>query len=680
MEDVQSRNSTSDRVQPGIRWWLVSGILTLAVVATIAVTAATAHRIMTQKDPLIHDLDDARYELAIFHLWLEELIEGDPALDVPSVWRHFELARDAVHGIGEAGDPDLSPLISRLLDEMKVLEELASVRTRKPEASGAGTAPDEEFDAAFKTMLETADTIEGQVEAAVAHGIQSFRILAIVVMVAAVIAGSAITVILHRYEQHRQHDIQRLNKTETRLRQAQAIGGFGTWEWNLKTGEEVWSDEVFHGLGVSPGEPDRAAFDAAIHTEDRDRVLAARRLAIAEGAPYGQEFRLIRPDGSVAHIHSVAKVERDEDGQPVRLMGTFQDITARKEVEEALRQSEQIFRQMFERNPAVMLLIDPRDGAIVDANPAAADYYGYPVERLKALRLFELEVGLTDGPSERREGGAHDSRHRLSSGDIRDVAVSSGPVSVGGRTYLHAIVHDVTDRNLYAEQLEESNANLQEFAYVASHDLQEPLRSVSSYLGLLQRDYGGRMGADADEFIGYAVDGAKRMAHLIRDLLAFSRIETQGKEPVPVEMAQVVNDAMTNLERALADSEAEVTIGEMPRVMGDRTQLTSLVQNVVGNAIKYAADDCPPVVHMEATRTDEGWSFAVSDNGIGIESRFLEQIFGVFKRLHPMGKYDGTGIGLAVCKRIIERHGGRIWVESELDVGSTFHFTLPAAS
>ena len=243
-----------------------------------------------------------------------------------------------------------------------------------------------------------------------------------------------------------------------------------------------------------------------------------------------------------------------------------------------------------------------------------------------------------------------------------------------------AVANAQSIESLLATQAElaRSNAELEQFAYVASHDLQEPLRMVASYVGLLERRYRGRLDSDADDFIEFAVDGARRMQALLNGLLDLSRVGTRGREPEPTESEAVLRDALINLEQAIGQAGAEVSHDPLPTVLGDRVQLTQLFQNLISNAVKFNASRRPRVV-VTARRAGSMWEFGVADNGIGIDPAHFERIFQVFQRLHTRETYVGTGIGLAVCRKIVERHGGTIRIESAKGQGATFCFTLQAA-
>jgi signal transduction histidine kinase len=245
------------------------------------------------------------------------------------------------------------------------------------------------------------------------------------------------------------------------------------------------------------------------------------------------------------------------------------------------------------------------------------------------------------------------------------------------------LVRDNRDLALSRKALEESiaelarsNADLQQFAYVASHDLKEPLRIVASYTQLLARRYKGKLDSDADEFIRYAVDGANRMQWLINDLLAYSRVTSQDQVLEAVDCDGVLEEVLSDLRVAIEESRAVVTHDPLPRVMADRGQLGQLFQNLIGNAIKFHGKE-PPQVHVTAKRKSDEWAFSVRDNGVGLDPQYAERIFVIFQRLHDREEYPGTGIGLAICKKVVERHGGRIWVVSQVGQGATFHFTLP---
>jgi PAS domain S-box-containing protein len=282
-------------------------------------------------------------------------------------------------------------------------------------------------------------------------------------------------------------------------------------------------------------------------------------------------------------------------------------------------------------------------------------------------------------------GGAFEfeSRVCLPDGQVRHIH-TRGEMSPDGPARMIGLAIDITQRKQAEEalarrsdELQRSNDELQQFAYVASHDLQEPLRMVSSYVQLLGKRYQGQLDPDADEFIGYAVEGAARMRNLINDLLAYSRVGSHSAPLMPVSCEEVLAEALFNLQLTIEESGAIITHEPLPTVHGDATQLASVFQNLLGNAIKFRGP-LPPQVHIAASRAGHEWLFVVADNGMGIDPRYSERIFVIFQRLHDRASYPGTGIGLAICKRIIQRHGGRIWVESQPGQGAAFHFTLPA--
>ncbi len=241
------------------------------------------------------------------------------------------------------------------------------------------------------------------------------------------------------------------------------------------------------------------------------------------------------------------------------------------------------------------------------------------------------------------------------------------------------IMSDETARKQLQDSLSDSNAALEQFAYVASHDLQEPLRTMSNYAQLLNKRYKGKFDEDGDRFLGFIVDASQRMSTLIQDLLEYARAATEEERPASVSLDEDLEAALTHLTQAVEESSATITHDPMPTIEVDRGQMVRLFQNLIGNALKYRKPDEAPKIHVSAEQTHHDWLITVQDNGIGFDPQYASGIFAPFKRLHQAGDYPGTGVGLAICRRIVESHGGRIWAESKAGEGAAFRFTLPLA-
>lgn len=393
-----------------------------------------------------------------------------------------------------------------------------------------------------------------------------------------------------------------------------------------------------------------------------------------------------RKDGSVFSVQISC---RDVDVEGERLhQSIIRDITERKQAEEELRYSNIILSTEQEATLDGILIVDPK-GKMIKWNQRFVDMWGVSSDVLETqsdeLAIKSVLDKLADpeqflaGVRRLYEETNATSRDEVVLADGRVFDRHSAPmIGEDGRNYGRVwYFRDITERIKAEADLKRSNEELQQFAYVASHDLREPLRMISSYLQLLERRYKGKLDADADDYIDYAVDGAKRLDDMINGLLEVSRVESSGIPFAPVDCEEALRTVLSNLEVIIKDSGAEITYDPLPMVLADPLQMVQLLQNLIANAIKYRGED-PPRIHVSANKEGGNWVFSVRDNGIGIDPNYSDKLFTLFHRLGDREKYPGVGIGLTTCRKIVERHGGRIWVESEEGKGSIFRFTIPS--
>jgi PAS domain S-box-containing protein len=481
------------------------------------------------------------------------------------------------------------------------------------------------------------------------------------------------------------------------------------------------SPSIERVLGYTPTERiGRKVFEFVPPQEREGMADGFARFAQLVGAIARSELRFISKDGTLRSVEGV-RVNLLREPAVRAVVVNYRDITERKQAEQALQQYHQDMARAQQIGHLGSWKWDML-GQSLSWSDELYRIFGVPHDFELTYEAIEARMH----PEDRPENTAQVQRLMTSStqaqyefriirpdGEVRHIyqSIETTRDETGAVTGMFGIMQDITERRQAEETLRRtvadlarSNAELEQFAYVASHDLQEPLRMVSSYMQLLAKSYQGQLDAEADEFIGYAVDGAQRMQGLISDLLAYARVGTRGQPAVPTDCEAVLTQVLDDLECALAESQAQVTHDPLPTVLADAGQLAQLFQNLIGNAIKFHGAE-PPRVHVSAQlqiadrrlltarpavsgihetnlksqigNPQSEWLFAVRDNGIGIEPEYWERIFVIFQRLHLRTEYPGTGIGLAICKKIVERHGGRIWVESDPGQGSTFYFTLP---
>ncbi len=384
-----------------------------------------------------------------------------------------------------------------------------------------------------------------------------------------------------------------------------------------------------------------------------------------------------------------------ESAEGILVTTAIRDISVRRAAEKHVAQMEGRYRGLLEAAPDAMVVVN-QVGEIVLLNLQAEKQFGYRRDELVGQQVKNIipegfaERLIADGTRTAAEalaqqiGTGIELYGRRKDGSDFPIEIMLSPLESAEGIVVTAAIRDITERKKSEEhlvktvgELKRSNDELQQFAYVASHDLQEPLRMVASYTQLLAQRYKGRLDSDADEFIAYAVDGSNRMQGLIQDLLAYSRAGTNGKPLKKISSDNALKEALTNLRATIQESGAVVTHDPLPAVTTDGTQLAQIFQNLVGNAVKYRGTEVPHVHVSAAKNGGNEWIFSVRDNGLGIDPQYFERIFVIFQRLHGQTEFKGTGIGLAICKKVLERLGGRIWVESQLKKGSTFYFTLP---
>ena len=502
-----------------------------------------------------------------------------------------------------------------------------------------------------------------------------------------------------------------IQQANERLEIAQEAGKVGVFDIDLVADTVVWSDKLVSMLGLPAGtQPMGLGYWLdRLHPDDREEASAHFRASLEGGdTDLRNSWRIVRPDGEVRWFLLAARILRDDAGRAVRVVGVSVDIQDQKQLEEQVEEQLGFQQALIDAIP-VPLFYKGADGRYIGFNRAYEQAFGVRRSDLVGKTVLDLDFL----PPEQRTRFQGDNLQAMNGLDSvhREVDLPYADGRVHHTLFwLHAFARadgspggaigtfvDITDRRRAEEEirhlnadlerrvvertreLERSNADLEQFAYVASHDLQEPLRMVTSYGQLLVRRHGERLDAEAHEFLDFIVDGGRRAQALVGDLLGLARVSSQAQPFEPVPLGAVLAQALRGLRLAVDESQAVVTHDEpLPTVHGDRRQLVQLLHNLLANALKFRGDT-PPRVHVGASRVGGRWRIRVTDNGIGIAPQHHGRVFVMFQRLHPREAHGGTGIGLAICKKVVERHGGRIGVESAPGQGSAFWFTLPDA-
>ncbi len=499
-----------------------------------------------------------------------------------------------------------------------------------------------------------------------------------------------------RAEAQREAAFKALRESEARYRLMVETSSDIIFQLDLEGRITYCSPAAERALGFSPDEVVSThlthyfpAVGLAQAMQNFERAASAERVEVIEA-------EILNKAGvSVAIEANLVPIIRDE--QVVGVQGIARDITEHRRTEQALRKTKERLEKIFVSQRDALFVLDAEmPPKILDCNPAASKTFGYSRERMLGQNTAFLhvdEASLTKFqkhlyPSIARQGFLHlpEFKMRRKDGAIFPTEHTVVPLEdeQGERIGWLSVVRDITERvqakemlKQHAAKLERSNQELEQFAHIVSHDLRAPLRTVKGYLELVQQRSQGQLDAETDKFIGRAVDEATRMQEMIQALLGLARVHTQGREFASVNCKALLERTLATYKIDIEQTGAQVSHDPLPTVLADEAQLAQVFQNLVDNALKYRSEE-PPQIHVSARREGDEWLFSVQDNGIGIDPAQAERTFQIFQRLHTQDEYEGTGIGLAIGKKIIERHGGRIWVESEPGQGSTFYFTLPA--
>lgn len=464
----------------------------------------------------------------------------------------------------------------------------------------------------------------------------------------------------------------------------------GVWDWNIVTNELYWSKKLLDIMGIADQQfkPHYIEFSSRLHPEDKEATEKMLFDHLKQLCPFNREYRLRRNNGEYIWIHALGQAQWNTNGEPTRMAGSVNDISARKEAEKKMALLASIVQSTEDA-----IISQTLDSVIVSWNKGAEMLFGYAAADIigKQIHLIlpqdrqDEELMIANEMKHGKPIRHMETIRMHKDGRYINVALTISPVrdNTGKIIGISNIIHDMTEHKAAEKQREsliaklaESNTELERFAYIASHDMQEPLRMINNFSHLIAEEYTDKLNDEGKEYIDFVRTGAERMQAMVDDLLEYARIGSNNTQRVLVNAADEVKHVIENLSARIKECKADVSHDDLPTFKGNPVQFMRLLQNLICNGLKYQKQDNAPKIHIAVQDKGGNWCFSVQDNGIGIDEEFINLVFDPFKRLHSWDEYKGTGIGLAVCKKIVENHNGKIWVTSTPGEGSIFYFTL----
>ncbi|MCK5580363.1 MAG: PAS domain S-box protein [Candidatus Omnitrophica bacterium] len=717
---------------PGIKYTpvLVVTVLTLMIAGIMIYSSLMGRNIAERYAPMIDATMEIKIEVIKAHLELMEVISGNQNLTIEHAWEHLTHAEWYAKAMLEGGeshhgkflpltDPDLRHTVEQTLESISTFRVKAQNIWKKHSQSELSDI-DLHFHHMFDNILTYADDVEPALKKMMERQLLRFSVLQGMLIAIVLILGIIIGVVLQCYERRRTKNMVILQDKEENLRIT--INSIGDAVITTDTQSNImrmnpmaeeltgWTFEEAKGkaltevFNIVDARTKKAGVNPVTRVLEHGKIVGLANHTV-----------LIAKDKTERQIADSAAPIRDIDGVITGVVLVFRDVTESYRMQEELRKNEQEYRTLTENMPGIVYrVLSKENSRMIFFNDFVTAITGYKPEELIKGEICSIESHIHQEDRDQtmtavkqaiKDKVTFEVEYRFihKNGGIRHFSEVGKPIfdSDGALLSIDGIIFDITERKKLkqqiqfafsalaehrdkleeevserTEELRKSNKELEQFAYVASHDLQEPLRMVASYTQLLEKRYKDKLDDKAREFIHFAVDGAQRMQKLINDLLKYSRVGTKAKPFETVNLNGIYNHVLQNLKIIITETNTKISCQKLPTVEADDVQMIQLFQNLISNAIKFRSER-PPVIHISVEEKEKNWVFSVADNGIGIDEKYNDKIFTIFQQLHGPAEYKGTGIGLAVCKKIIERHRGNIWFQSKSGEGTTFFYKIP---